>query len=92
MDQATLPSDVARQLAAALDDNFHAPVPVLLQFELALANNPADRATRQVYHDWLLEHGCTRRAAELARQLADAGPPEYTGPVRPPAGTDWAGL
>jgi uncharacterized protein (TIGR02996 family) len=92
MDQATLPSDVARQLAVALDDNLHAPVSGLLQFELALANNPADRVTRQVYHDWLLEHGCTRRAEQLARELHDQGPPEYTGPVRPEGGYDWAGL
>jgi uncharacterized protein (TIGR02996 family) len=92
MDQATLPSEVARQLATALDDNLNAPVPTLLQFELALANNPADRATRMAYHDWLLEHGCPRRAEQLARQLQGQGPPEYTGPVRPAEVSDWAGL
>jgi hypothetical protein len=45
------------QIATALDDNLHVPVPLLVQFELALVADPADRTTRLIYRDWLLKHG-----------------------------------
>jgi uncharacterized protein (TIGR02996 family) len=89
MEQVTRPSDVAEQIAAVLDDNVNAPVPVLLQFELALANNPGDATARRVYRDWLLEHGCARRVEQLDQELGMHIPPEYTGPVRPEAVPDW---
>jgi len=92
MGQATLPSDVARQLAAALDDNPRLPVAEALPFELALANDPTDQAARTAYHDWLVEHDCPRRAAQLARGLWPDEMPAYDGPVRPQAGSNWAGL
>jgi uncharacterized protein (TIGR02996 family) len=96
MEPMSRPSEVAYQIAAVLDDNVHVPVPVLLQFELALANNLADVTTRRVYRDWLLEHGCARRVEQLDRELEVRNSQEYTGPVRPEAvadrsALDWAG-
>jgi uncharacterized protein (TIGR02996 family) len=80
------PSDVAFQVASVLDDNPNVPVPRLLAFELALYENPTDQDTRRVYLDWLAEHGCTRRAQEVERELREAPVgerPAYAGPVRP---------
>jgi uncharacterized protein (TIGR02996 family) len=92
MSQELLPSDVAAQVAAALDDNVNVPVGPLLQFEQALHDNPSDAGTRQVYRDWLLEHGCDRRARQLERGLQPGEPDDYTGPLRPTGRTDWSRL
>jgi len=96
VEQTTRPSEVAGQIATVLDDNVNVPVPVVLQFELTLANNPGDTTTRRVYRDWLLEHGCARRVEQLDGGTAGPMPAEYTGPVRPEAeaeqrALDWAG-
>jgi uncharacterized protein (TIGR02996 family) len=75
---------VAAHIAAVLDDNANVPVPRLLAFELALHDKPTDHDTRRVYLDWLLEHGCAKRAQEIEHQLqAPEVPPDYQGPVRP---------
>jgi uncharacterized protein (TIGR02996 family) len=88
----TRPSDVAAEIATVLDDNLNVPLAELLPFELALADNPADADTRQVYRDWLLEHGCERRAEQLVAELSEE-PPVHEGPVRPADPPyDWAGL
>jgi uncharacterized protein (TIGR02996 family) len=92
MSEQRKPSDVAEQLATALDDNVNVPLPMLLQFELDLAEHPFDQTTRRCYYDWLLEHGCLKRAEQLAGELEEHDPPEYTGPVRPDEVYDWAGL
>jgi uncharacterized protein (TIGR02996 family) len=92
MSEQARPSDFAVQLAAALDDNLHAPVAQLLEFEKALRDDPTDRATRQVYRDWLLEHGCEKRAAQVEEDLAGHEVHEYEGEVRPDGSYDWAGL
>jgi uncharacterized protein (TIGR02996 family) len=88
----TRASEVAHEIATVLDDNLNVPVAEVLRFEIALADNPADSATRQVYHDWLLDHGCSRRAEQLTGELDDM-PPVYEGEVRPQNPPyDWAGL
>jgi uncharacterized protein (TIGR02996 family) len=93
MSEGFLASRVAAQLGAVLDDNVHVPVVRVLEFERALADNPTDLDTRRVYRDWLLEHGCGRRAAQVERDLADRGvPPPYTGTARPERVNNWAGL
>jgi uncharacterized protein (TIGR02996 family) len=77
------PSRFAIQLAALLDDNVIAPLPAALAFEQALLENPADAVTRAAYRDWLLEHDCPTRAAQLAAGVLDQTPGDYQGDVRP---------
>jgi uncharacterized protein (TIGR02996 family) len=86
------PSDLAFEITTVLDDNLHVPLTEVLQFERALVENPADAVTRQVYRDWLLEHGCERRAGQLVAQI-EHEPEVYRGQVRPQTPPyDWAGL
>jgi uncharacterized protein (TIGR02996 family) len=73
---------VAHEIATVIDDNASVSVGEVLRFETALADNPADVQTRQVYRDWLLENGCETRAAQLADGLS-AEAEVYTGEVRP---------
>jgi uncharacterized protein (TIGR02996 family) len=92
VDEASKPSQVARHVGTVLDDSVHVPIARVVEFELALRERPTDHATRQVYHDWLLEQGCEKRAGELAQDLRGAAVHEYTGPVRPARMADWSGV
>ncbi len=98
MTRPATPSRFRDQLTTVLDDNVNVPVATVLAFEQALRADPGDAATRQAYHDWLLEHGCPTRAEQLAAGLTDQTPGEYKGAVRPgvrpedsPFVADWAG-
>jgi uncharacterized protein (TIGR02996 family) len=90
MNSTSRPSEIAAQIATVLDDNLHVSVPRLMEFEQALVDNPTDHATRRVYRDWLLDHGCQKRAEQLERELEDKQPLEYTYSVRPERISDWA--
>jgi uncharacterized protein (TIGR02996 family) len=93
VDRTLNPSRFIAQLAVVLDDNVNAPVAAALAFERALLDDPADAATRGAYRDWLLEHDCPTRAAQLDAGVLDQPPGEYRGEVRPeraPYRLDWA--
>jgi uncharacterized protein (TIGR02996 family) len=93
VDKPLKPSRFAAQLAVILDDNVNAPLSAALAFEQALLENPADAVTRSAYRDWLLEHDCPARAAQLAAGVLDQTPSVYRGDVRPEQAEyqlDWA--